>query len=134
MEPPAYEKIDQNAPPDFFNISITFRRDSSIWIPYDIFEPIDYKNKNPIETWTDKQVDERVIKKNKLLLQFVSNCAAHSQREKLVNLIRKRVNVTTYGKCNDKPCNNDCANGELGGFLGLFSSLSKYCKICYFCR
>ena len=49
--------VDRNISKDFFNISITMRRDSTIWQPYDKFVKFEKKDKeNENVVWTEKSV------------------------------------------------------------------------------
>lgn len=45
----------KNVPPDFFNISITYRADSDVFFPYDAFDPI-VDNENGVEQWKEEEV------------------------------------------------------------------------------
>ena len=45
-------------PKDFFNVSMTFRKDSTIWRPYDKFEEIQpHEMGNKKLVWTDEEVN-----------------------------------------------------------------------------
>ena len=47
----------RNVPKDFFNVTLTFRTDSTIYKPYDRFEKIQRNEKaNSTFVWTDEQV------------------------------------------------------------------------------
>uniref|UniRef100_A0A914Y731 Fucosyltransferase n=1 Tax=Panagrolaimus superbus TaxID=310955 RepID=A0A914Y731_9BILA len=102
LEAAANERISgRGIPKDFFNVTMTFRKDSTIWRPYDKFEKIRSKEAgNDRLVWTDEQIDKVIEKKSELALQFVSNCKTHSKREKYLAALNKFTNITIYGKCN----------------------------------
>uniref|UniRef100_A0AC34FVF5 Fucosyltransferase n=1 Tax=Panagrolaimus sp. ES5 TaxID=591445 RepID=A0AC34FVF5_9BILA len=102
LEAAANERISgKKIPKDFFNVTMTFRKDSTIWRPYDKFEKIRAKEiGNERYVWTDQQIDKMIEKKSDLALQFVSNCVTHSKREKYLAALQKITNITIYGKCN----------------------------------
>uniref|UniRef100_A0A914QJ50 Fucosyltransferase n=1 Tax=Panagrolaimus davidi TaxID=227884 RepID=A0A914QJ50_9BILA len=103
MEAEPNAQIPKNIPNDFFNLTMTYRKDSDFWIPYDEFVEIQSHEKNNENfVWTDKQVNEIIAKKSKLAVQFVSNCNTHSKRETYLSELQKLLNLTIYGKCNDQ--------------------------------
>uniref|UniRef100_A0A914BUD4 Fucosyltransferase n=1 Tax=Acrobeloides nanus TaxID=290746 RepID=A0A914BUD4_9BILA len=103
----------KHVPPNFFNITMTYRSDSDVIIPYDKLELIDKITKED-EIWTWKEVQEKVSKKTKLVLQLVSNCYTESKREVYATELAKYINITVYGKCNKRDCNKECENEEIG--------------------
>ena len=117
LESSPNEHIQADVPENFFNLTMTFRRDSDIWIPYDTFEEIESDESSEVsdDIWTEEEVEERLKKKDKLALQFVSNCHTHSGREKYLTALMKHANITVFGKCNNKTCTKEnCAESELG--------------------
>ena len=49
--------VNRDIPKDFFNVSLTFRKDSTIYQPYDKFVKLKNKEKNNKKlTWSDKEV------------------------------------------------------------------------------
>lgn len=117
LESSPYENIlNKHYPMNFFNVSMTFRKDSNVWLPYDNFEKIDNETKND-EIWTEKEIETAMKKKEKLVLQFVSNCVTNSRREHYLRKLLEQINVTVYGRCNNNPCKNDsCFKNEIGEF------------------
>ena len=118
LESPMNENLNSPVPNNFFNLTMTFRQDSDIWVPYDKFEKIE-GNETPDEIWTDEQIEERLKKKSKIALQFVSNCDTVSSREYFVKALTKHMNVTVLGKCSRYRCpNQTCDEKALGeGFI-----------------
>uniref|UniRef100_A0A914Q5Q6 Fucosyltransferase n=1 Tax=Panagrolaimus davidi TaxID=227884 RepID=A0A914Q5Q6_9BILA len=102
LEAAANEKISgRGIPKDFFNVTMTFRRDSTIWRPYDKFEKLRPKEmEDERYAWSDEQINKTIEKKSDLALQFVSNCVTHSRREKYLAALQKYTNITIFGKCN----------------------------------
>ncbi|CAK5022272.1 unnamed protein product [Meloidogyne enterolobii] len=123
-------------PRNFFNITMTYRSDSDVNVPYDMFESYnkeDVKNGgiNLNEIWTEKEVidknvfnlqiifslkffillkiDNKIDKKEKLTLQFVTNCKTNSRREKYIEELKKYTEITQMGGCvGKKDCGREC--------------------------
>ena len=52
----------RDIPPSFFNATMTFRRDSTIWKPYDKFDLIQENERDdPNLVWTEEQVRHFLI-------------------------------------------------------------------------
>lgn len=62
--------------------------------------------------WSD--VRNAITKKDKMILQFVSNCYSHSGRETVVSELQKYIDVSVLGKCSNIPCNSKCEKEMLG--------------------
>ncbi|KAL3985159.1 Glycosyltransferase 10 (fucosyltransferase) family protein [Acanthocheilonema viteae] len=92
---------------DYFNITMTYRRDSDVYIPYGIVKKItDLTPREQIWNWSE--VMEIASKKVRPVLQLVSNCNTGSKRELYVNQLRKYINITQHGLCNNSTCNEEC--------------------------
>uniref|UniRef100_A0A914YGS9 Fucosyltransferase n=1 Tax=Panagrolaimus superbus TaxID=310955 RepID=A0A914YGS9_9BILA len=90
-------------PKNFFNLSMSFRRDSTIWKPYDWFERIKpFEKNNPTLVWTSDDLNIALSKKTQLAVQFVSHCETHSLREKYVEKLERYANISTFGLCVNK--------------------------------
>uniref|UniRef100_A0A7E4VUV8 Fucosyltransferase n=1 Tax=Panagrellus redivivus TaxID=6233 RepID=A0A7E4VUV8_PANRE len=131
MEASPNENIrGKHFPPDFFNVTMSFRRDSDIWQAYDKFEsalPEDLGN--PDVTWSDEAVNTVIAQKSKLAIQFVSNCNTHSGREFLVNeLLNKTSDIDVFGHCNKQECNRTCENEILDSYYFYFAFENSVCK------
>lgn len=95
-------------PPDFFNWTMTYRRDSDIFAPYGYF----------IKTVTDKKVtptsfvnNSEILGNNKkLVVWFASNCVTWSKREKYVEILQNHISVDVYGDCGNYTCPKDAGN------------------------
>uniref|UniRef100_A0A1I8BQV0 Fucosyltransferase n=1 Tax=Meloidogyne hapla TaxID=6305 RepID=A0A1I8BQV0_MELHA len=113
--PPHTWDLGRDVPPDFFNISMTYRADSDVHYPYDVFEEY---TKEDLERglvsldqiWTENEVDEKIKAKNKLALQFVSNCNTKSFREKYVEKLKNLTEITQIGTCigGKRTCDKQC--------------------------
>jgi hypothetical protein len=89
-------------PAGFFNLTMTYRRDSDIVMYYDALFPIKSNDSNLdqhiIYTW--QQVTDTVANKTKMSLQFVSHCATNSMRESYVQqLIAAGLELDQFGAC-----------------------------------
>ncbi|CAH1773381.1 unnamed protein product [Owenia fusiformis] len=87
------------------NITSSYSYDDDITIPYGWTEPLPRPNQTVI---TQKIMETRTMlkQKRKLMVQLVSHCNTFSQREDMVNDMKKYVNVDVYGKCG-RPCRDD---------------------------
>ncbi|KAK0405003.1 hypothetical protein QR680_017753 [Steinernema hermaphroditum] len=106
MESPDYsEKAFYALPMDFFQWTLTYRQESTVWKPFDKMEEIE-KLTEEWERWTEEEVLERMKLKKKEVLQFVSKCKSKSQREDYTAHLQKHINVTVIGKCaqDSAPC------------------------------
>lgn len=88
-------------PPEFFNLSFTYRLDSDIvadnYMQY--FRP---------SLWTSKRDFDTLWKtKRNLAAMFSSNCAPPSNRHQYVSLLQKDFPVDIYGACGSKKCPKD---------------------------
>ncbi|KAM3717973.1 Alpha-(1,3)-fucosyltransferase [Dirofilaria immitis] len=92
---------------DYFNITMTYRRDSDIYMPYGMMKKI--TNLTPRERiWNWSEVVKIASSKVQSILQLVSNCHTKSKREFYVEQLRTYMNITQYGSCNDSPCDQEC--------------------------
>ncbi|KAI1697270.1 glycosyltransferase family 10 (fucosyltransferase) c-term domain-containing protein [Ditylenchus destructor] len=89
---------------NFFNLTMTFTPNSDIFLPYDKFERIGEQKPRLEDVWSEKEITEKVAGKTGLVLQMVSNCNPLSGRQRYVEELAKHVNLTQYGKCNQRKC------------------------------
>jgi len=97
---------------NFFNWTMTYRLDSDIPRPYGWFTENDSPQfYPPIELpWRQPQPLTKVQKykyahpKKKLVAWIVSNCNTHSNREDYVELLKKHIQVDTFGDCGNLKC------------------------------
>ena len=99
-----YLQIWRYFPKNFFNLTMTYRLDSDILAPYDLFFEADSSDKNEPYSWDE--VNSVVAKKNKTALQFVGNCYSDSGRETIMRKLSKLINLDKFGYCSGKEC--DC--------------------------
>lgn len=52
----------------------------------------------------DQGLTDFISKKNNTIAWVVSNCDVSSGRMEYVNVLKKYINITAYGKCNGNPC------------------------------
>ncbi|RZC31869.1 Glyco transf 10 domain containing protein [Asbolus verrucosus] len=81
---------------NFYNWTMTYRRDSDIMRPYGFIQ----KRK------TDYQPPsvEEIRKRPKKIAWMVSNCGTSSERELLYNALKKVIPIDVYGTCGDLSC------------------------------
>ena len=95
-----------------FNYSMTYSRTSDIYRPYGECQQLTSKQR----TDADKQVNDIIVKKSRLVAWLVSNCYSTSRREKYVRELQKYIPIDIYGNCGPLTCNNDhdCAKHLTG--------------------
>ncbi|KAF7635381.1 Glyco_tran_10_N domain-containing protein [Meloidogyne graminicola] len=114
--PPHTWGMGRDVSPDFFNITMTYRSDSDVLLPYDMFESYseeDLKNGfiSSEDVWTEEEIDRKIGNKTSLTLQFVSNCNTHSRREKYIEELKKYTEITQMGSCSGKKeCDTECVD------------------------
>ncbi|XP_046610660.1 alpha-(1,3)-fucosyltransferase C-like isoform X1 [Neodiprion virginianus] len=99
---------------NFFNWTMTYRRDGDIMRPHAIFRKISTNEFIPPDIpaqWLDVSggnVSEstRLLfkKKSKMAAWFVSHCSTNSKRENIVKKLQKYVKVDVYGTCGTLEC------------------------------
>lgn len=52
----------------------------------------------------DRKLTDLLSKKNKTVAWVVSNCDPSSGRRQYVDILKKYINVSIYGKCNKNVC------------------------------
>ncbi|KAL3081741.1 hypothetical protein niasHS_011826 [Heterodera schachtii] len=118
-----FEKIPYN----FFNISITYRSDSTIRIPYDELAPITAQTL-PQYIWTDAEIQKRMALKKRSAVQFVSNCNVPSGRDALTAQLQRLLQVDVYGKCNNNTnCKEECYQREQESHFFYFAFENAVC-------
>ena len=130
---PAMELFSYDSPPykklgGFFNWTMTYRRDSDIYVPYGWIVPHNYKSQypplNPI-SWSDYinppettvNIDmfrnitanhDYIFDKDKVEIAWiVSHCHTTSDREGYVRNLQNYMSVDIYGRCGTKLCPDD---------------------------
>ncbi|KAG7201154.1 hypothetical protein KM043_003945 [Ampulex compressa] len=128
LESPSNRPLTNALYEDYFNLTMTYRLDSDILLPYGII--VDSKNDEMIapsmkvdwkalenDTGTTEAEDEEpsalsglVKGKRKPVTWFVSNCPAQSGRLEYVKELSRHIGVDIYGRCGDKDCprNRNC--------------------------
>ncbi|KIH60722.1 fucosyl transferase [Ancylostoma duodenale] len=113
---------NRKVPPNFFNATITYRRDSRYFYPYGHFSPL-LPNDDNSSIITEEQVLVAVKKKNRGSLIFVSNCHTNSKRENVIRELGRFTEVTVRGGCekqllvntklSSSSCSSGCSDNEL---------------------
>lgn len=104
FEPPTLGHYFTNIRSDFFNFTVTYRSDSDLPMPYDCLKELD---KNDTDKWSDEEVDKAISNKNNMALYLVSHCSTDSKRESIIEKIKKYINITQFGECNNNQCPRD---------------------------
>ncbi|KAL1463916.1 hypothetical protein MTO96_027125 [Rhipicephalus appendiculatus] len=101
MESPSYTNFhDFHLVNDTFNWTMTYRKDSDVYVPYGRIVP-----RNDTAT-TATTRDMRAIwkSKSKTAVWMVSHCLTDSKRELFVEELRRYMDVDVYGLCGNRMC------------------------------
>lgn len=109
MESPAWRTIDTESMADFFNWTMTYRKDSDVYNPYGWFRNLSNSELN-LQLESAKQQNEisstfnYSAGKTKKVAWFVSNCVSQSARNEYVKLLKTFIDVDIYGQCGTFRC------------------------------
>ncbi len=115
---------------NFFNLSSSFRRDSSIHIPYGQYGP----NKHQHETLAEYQNSSPVNNKKKLAVWIVSHCNADSHRDAYFEELSQYMPLEKFGKCSGIiACSKErhllaCEDVDLSEYKFYISAENSICK------
>ena len=115
MESPLNDNFPYEKFGDYFNWTMTYRRDSDFHRPYGWVAPKDWKwhyaasgnssidwSKYPMPTSSISQTISKNVTNKKPVAWLVSNCHTRSQRENYVANLSHYINVDVYGNCGPK--------------------------------
>uniref|UniRef100_A0A915D4D1 Fucosyltransferase n=1 Tax=Ditylenchus dipsaci TaxID=166011 RepID=A0A915D4D1_9BILA len=124
-----FGNVYRNLPPNYFNMTVTYRADSDVYWPNDAFEMIIPDQTPPENIWQEQEILEKVVKKTKLVLQLVSNCQTHSAREIYTSELKKYVSLTEYGSCSGNECPGDgCLYEKIDEHMFYLAFENSICK------
>ncbi|KAI6213145.1 hypothetical protein M3Y94_00115700 [Aphelenchoides besseyi] len=83
---------------NYFNITISYHSQATIYYPYNEFVEID-GTETADQLWTQEQIEKAVNFKTKKVLVPISNCHANSNRTKYLEALGKHINLTKVGRC-----------------------------------
>nr|XP_037272937.1 LOW QUALITY PROTEIN: alpha-(1,3)-fucosyltransferase C-like [Rhipicephalus microplus] len=83
-----------------FNWTMTYRRDSDVYLPYGRITPRLLTN----ATLAKRDLKTLWKSKNKTAVWLVSNCVTSGGRESFVSELRRHADVDVYGLCGDYKC------------------------------
>ncbi|KAK6056522.1 hypothetical protein COOONC_05974 [Cooperia oncophora] len=88
---------------NFFNATMTYRRDSRYFHPYGQFVPLAPDDRTQPRLFvTQQQIVGSLKRKTRGSLIFVSNCRTPSERERLIKELGQYTEVTVRGKCEEE--------------------------------
>ncbi|KAH6926653.1 hypothetical protein HPB50_020852 [Hyalomma asiaticum] len=100
MESPPHTRfIHFNHTRRMFNWTMTYRRDSDVYVPYGRLLPRDASAACP-----NRDLKALWESKNKTAVWVVSNCFTDGGREDFVAELRKYIDGDVYGRCGDYEC------------------------------
>ena len=116
MESSAWRFVDTKSMANFFNRTMTYRRDSDIFNPYGWFTSL-----NQSIIFDSAQIDSQTLHrllykvhfdpainyaagKTKKVAWFVSNCKSLSARNEFVDRLKTLIDIDIYGKCGNMSC------------------------------
>uniref|UniRef100_A0A914H7S0 Fucosyltransferase n=1 Tax=Globodera rostochiensis TaxID=31243 RepID=A0A914H7S0_GLORO len=99
-------------PNNYFNMSISYHTDSTIYLPYDQLSEITLQTPRE-QIWSDREIQMQINKKQRLALQIVSHCDAPSRRDVITEQLHNLMELDVFGECNSKSCDDACYQREL---------------------
>ncbi|KAI1728125.1 glycosyltransferase family 10 (fucosyltransferase) c-term domain-containing protein [Ditylenchus destructor] len=100
LESPVHSGSAYQNHQNYFNITMTYRRDSDIFLPNENAFTRIIPNKTTMDDiWREEDIRKIIGKKTKIALQVVSNCYTLSAREEYITELAKDLNITRYGDC-----------------------------------
>ncbi|XP_046437835.1 alpha-(1,3)-fucosyltransferase C-like [Daphnia pulex] len=123
MESSAWRFVDTKSMANFFNRTMTYRRDSDIFNPYGwfksanqavIFDSSQFDLKTLPRLLQETHLDSAVnyaTGKTRKVAWFVSNCKSLSARNEYVDRLKTFIDVDIYGQCGNMSCSR--SNPEL---------------------
>uniref|UniRef100_A0A034WP46 Fucosyltransferase n=1 Tax=Bactrocera dorsalis TaxID=27457 RepID=A0A034WP46_BACDO len=121
MEPPGETKHVLSDEGGFYNLTMSYRLDSDLLWPYQMFEDIETdavvapairpKWRQAPAVWNDTNVLQLWAGKTRMAAWFVSHCETLSKREKLAAALQEHIPVDIYGKSGNFSCpytSNEC--------------------------
>ena len=155
MESPLNDNFPYEKFRNFFNWTMTFRRDSDFYRPYGWIAPKNwdwhYAPREPIP-WEEymkqppnadnadlfddlslEAIHDRIGQKSKkkvIAAWLVSNCHTHSQREQFVEDLQKHLEVDVYGSCGPHNCpqNDKCFEHIADNYMFYLSFENSVCS------
>ncbi len=121
MESPSNDQFPYEKFANYFNWTMTYRRDSDFHRPYGWVAPKNWTwhyaaSGKPDTDWSQFVIPKSLQLKNvtnkKPIAWMVSNCHTKSQREKYVQELSKHIQVDVYGHCGTHQCPDDSKCSE----------------------
>ncbi|CAG7821812.1 unnamed protein product [Allacma fusca] len=121
LESPVNTFVPLEAFNNFFNLTMTYRTDSDIYVPYQRLVKI-------TETELQNETPNRKLlqKKSKMVAWIVSNCETQSKRELLVKELKKYIQVDVYGSCGENSCSSHGRDNGLACYEEIGKSYKFY--------
>ena len=114
MESPLNDHFPYDIFENYFNWTMTYRKNSDFYRPYGWIAPknwtFHYPNRSAQENWSQYPIPSTLevkipnIKDKKPVAWLVSNCHTQSQREHYVKVLNEYIKVDTYGGCGTNKC------------------------------
>lgn len=92
---------------NFFNWTMTYRRDSDIFLR-DYYGSIVPQSNHQKTFSTSPNLTDLIKKKTKLVTWFVGHCSTPIRREEYVRLLSQYISVDVFGHCGKKNCPGNC--------------------------
>lgn len=97
-------------PLNYFNLTMTYRKDSDFWRFYDRPVPNSVMN-GPAYDW--EAVKSIVLNKTKGIFKVFSKCRTPGKRELYIKQLKRHLKIDIFGKCGKRRCNSECFEKNL---------------------
>lgn len=95
---------------NFFNWTMSYRRDSDVQLLYGRIKPLSNANSTRSQQTENGLVPQRHYNKTKKVAWMVSHCKTFSKREEYVDKLKEFIPVDIYGRCGNLTCKRNASH------------------------
>ncbi|KHN88024.1 Alpha-(1,3)-fucosyltransferase C [Toxocara canis] len=117
----------EHIPKDYFNVTMTYRKDSDVHAGYGWLRPID-NSTSSADVWKWEEIERIIERKNRSVLQMVSNCATASKRELYVRALAQHIELSELGGCANRTCNDRCGENAIAQHYFYLAFENSVCR------
>jgi len=136
IESPVHDGARMYSMKNMFNLSMTYRHDSDIQMPYGYIVPRRPPYPTPPyppQTWIQPDFSNFTSKKGttkpkKLVSWLVSKCRTVSQRMEFVSRLGKHIPVDQFGLCSGSYCDEACFNNVWTNYKFYLAFENSHCE------
>ncbi|VDK18064.1 unnamed protein product [Anisakis simplex] len=116
-----------SVPTDYFNVSLSYRLDSDVQVPYGRLKRI-RKSSTREHVWSWEEVLNRTAHKKEAVTVFVSHCETPSKRETYYGELSKYITVNQYGDCSGRRIDQQSAEKAIADHYFYLAFENSVCQ------